>query len=78
VTFTEVQALMFCILLFSFLMAWVESKGAWRWGTLIGLSVPISIFVGLAINFEFADTRPNTSPGLICCFKGRLLSVNRV
>lgn len=52
---TENQAPMLCILLFSFLMGLLEPKQAWRWALMIGLSIPISTFVGLAINFDFPD-----------------------
>lgn len=57
-TATENMAPMLCILLFSFLAGFIQPKGAWRWALLIGLSVPVATFVGLAINFNFADTPP--------------------
>jgi hypothetical protein len=58
VTATEVLPPMLCILLFSGLTGLLQPKGAWRWAALIGLSIPISTFVGLAINFHFVDAPP--------------------
>jgi hypothetical protein len=58
ITTTEVQVPMLCILVFSFLLGLLEPKRAWLWAILISLSIPISTFVGLAINFDFADTPP--------------------
>ena len=54
-TATEVLPPMTCLLLFSFLAGLMQPKGAWRWGLLIGSSIMISTFVGLAIRFKFAD-----------------------
>lgn len=52
---SEVQAPMACILAFSFLAGLLQPKAAWRWGILIGLSVPLSYFIGFAINYKIVD-----------------------
>jgi hypothetical protein len=55
---TEVIVPMSCLLIFSFVCGLVQPKGAWRWGVLIGLSIMISTFVGLAVNFQFPEPPP--------------------
>ncbi|MCC6904621.1 MAG: hypothetical protein IT326_02185 [Anaerolineae bacterium] len=55
---TEVIVPMSCLLIFSFVCGLVQPKGAWRWGILIGLSIMISTFVGLAVNFQFPEPPP--------------------
>lgn len=82
VTATEVQAPLLCILLFSGLTGLLQPKGAWRWAALIGLSIPASTFVGLAINFHFVDAPPRypitlvvlVIPALIAAYLGVLLN----
>lgn len=54
-TASEVQAPMACILVCSFLTGFIQPKGAWRWAVLIGLSICLSTFFGLAINFKMVD-----------------------
>jgi len=69
-----------CILLFSFLSGLIQPRWAWRWAVLIGLSIPISTFVGLAINFNFVDPPPRypittavlVIPALIAAYGGAL------
>src|SRR5260370_41556400 len=51
----EVQLPMACLLLFSFTLGVCEAKAAWRWGVLIGLSLPISYFVAFALNYPAVD-----------------------
>jgi hypothetical protein len=51
----EVQLPMFCLLLFSFTLGVAQPKATWRWGLLIGLSIPISYFVAFAINYHAVD-----------------------
>ena len=80
VTASEVQAPMLCILLFSFVTGLLQPRGAWRWAALIGLSIPASTFVGLAINFPFVDAPPRfpitlvvlVVPALIAAYLGVL------
>ena len=48
----EVQLPMFCLLLFSFTLGALQPTGAWRWGILIGLSVPVAHYIGLAVNYR--------------------------
>ena len=52
---TEVIVPMSCLLLFPFICSVIQPQGAWRWGALIGLSVMISTFIGLAVNFHFPE-----------------------
>jgi hypothetical protein len=81
VTATEVQAPMACILLFSFLSGLIQPKAAWRWALLIGLSIPVSTFVGLAVNYQFVDPPPHypiflivlVIPALIAVYSSSLL-----
>jgi hypothetical protein len=54
-TASEVQAPMACILVCSFLTGLIQPKGAWRWAVLIGLSICLSTFFGLAINYKMVD-----------------------
>jgi hypothetical protein len=83
-TATEVIVPMSCILLFSFLAGLIQPKAAWRWAVLIGLSIPLSTFVGLAINFNFPDAPPRfpitllvlVIPALVAAYGGSL--INRV
>ena len=79
-TASEVQAPMGCILLFSFLCGFLQPIAAWRWGVLIGLSIMLSTFVGLAINYPMIDVPhfPITLavlviPGLIAAYGGVLV-----
>ncbi len=51
----EVQLPMFCLLLFSFTLGTLQPKAAWRWGVLMGLSLPASYFVGFAVNYRVVD-----------------------
>jgi len=51
----EVQAPMACILLFSFLAGMFQPKAAWRWSVLIGLSIPLSYFIGFAVKYKVVD-----------------------
>ncbi|MEZ4670411.1 MAG: hypothetical protein R3E39_21095 [Anaerolineae bacterium] len=77
-TATETYAPMSCILVFSFMAGFIQPKGAWRWALLIGLSICISTFVGLAINFNFADAPPRfpitlvvlVIPALVAAYAG--------
>ena len=80
VTATEVLPPMVCILLFSFVTGLMQPKGAWRWALLIGLSIPLSTFIGLAVNFNFPDTPPRYPitlavlivPALVAAYGGSL------
>jgi hypothetical protein len=82
ITATEVQAPMGCILLFAFLAGLIQPKAPWRWALLIGLSIPLSTFIGLAINFHFPDPPPHfpitlvvlVIPALIAAYGGSLVS----
>ncbi len=51
----EVQLPMFCLLLFSFTLGVCQPKAAWRWGVLVGLSLPVSYFLAFAVNLRTAD-----------------------
>lgn len=51
----EVQLPMLCLLLFSFTLGIAQPKAAWRWGVLMGLSIPISYFVAFAVNYRAVD-----------------------
>ena len=73
----EVQLPMFCLLLFSFTLGICQPKAAWRWGLLMGLSLPISYFVAFAANYRTVDAPryPITLvvlviPGLIAAYGG--------
>ncbi len=52
---SEVQAPLLCILVFSGLLGLIQPEAAWRWGVIIGLSIPASTFFALAINFKMDD-----------------------
>ncbi len=54
-TATEVQAPMFCLLLFGFVLGLYQPKGAWRWALIVGLSVPLSYVAALISRFKVAD-----------------------
>src|SRR5512143_3290632 len=73
----EVQLPMFCLLLFSFTLGVCQPKAAWRWGILMGLSLPIAYFVAFATNLRVVDAPryPITLivlviPGLIAAYGG--------
>jgi hypothetical protein len=51
----EVQLPMFCLLLFSFTLGVAQPKAAWRWGLLMGLSLPLDYFVAFALNYRAVD-----------------------
>ncbi len=51
----EVQLPMFCLLLFSFTLGVFQPKAAWRWGLLMGLSLPVAYFVAFATNLRAVD-----------------------
>src|SRR5579859_8153604 len=51
----EVQLPMACLLLFSFTLGVLQPRAAWRWGVLMGLSLPIAYFVALALNYRAID-----------------------
>ncbi len=51
----EVQLPMFCLLLFSFTLGVCQPKAAWRWGILIGLSMPVAYFIADAVNYRAVD-----------------------
>lgn len=77
----EVQLPMFCLLLFSFTLGVSQPEAAWRWGVLMGLSIPVSYFVAFAMNFHPADAPhyPITLavlviPALIAAYGGALAS----
>ena len=77
----EVQLPMFCLLLFSFTLGALQPKAAWRWGVLMGLSLPISYFVAFAVNYRAIDPPryPITLavlviPGLVAAYGGALVS----
>src|SRR5512142_2366701 len=57
---SEVQLPMFCLLLFSFTLGVCQPKAAWRWGVLIGLSLPVAYYVAAAVNLRAVD--PPRSP----------------
>lgn len=84
ITATEVLVPMFCLLLFSFVAGLIQPKGAWRWAVIIGLSITLSTFIGLAINFNFPDAPPRypitlvvlVLPALVAAYIGSL--ANRV
>jgi hypothetical protein len=86
ITATEVQAPMLCLLCFSFLIGFMQPRGAWRWAVLIGLSIPVSTFIGLAVNFQFVDTPPRypitlvvlVIPALIAAYIGAFSNKFRV
>lgn len=77
---SEVQAPMGCLLLFSFIAGLLQPKAAWRWALLIGLSVPMSYFIGFAVNYKVVDPPrlPITLvvlviPALVAVYLGALL-----
>lgn len=83
VTASEVQAPMLCLLTFAFVSGFIQPKAAWRWAVVIGLSIPVSTFVALAINYKLIDAPhyPITLavlviPALIAAYVGVLF--NRV
>lgn len=51
----EVQLPMFCLLLFSFTLGALQPKAAWRWGVLLGLSLPAAYFAAFALNLRAMD-----------------------
>ena len=51
----EVQLPMVCLLLFSFTLGVAQPKAAWRWGVLMGLSLPMSYFVAFAAKYPVVD-----------------------
>ena len=77
----EVQLPMFCLLLFSFTLGAFQPKAAWRWGLLMGLSLPLAYFAAFAINYRAVDA-PRTPitlvvlviPGLVAAYGGALAS----
>ncbi len=78
---SEVQLPMFCLLLFSFTLGVCQPKAAWRWGVLMGLSLPVSYFVAFATSMRAVDAPryPITLvvlviPGLIAAYGGALAS----
>ncbi len=52
---SEVQLPMFCLLLFSFTLGVFQPKAAWRWGVLMGMSLPIAYFIAFALNLRAVD-----------------------
>ncbi len=52
---SEVQAPLACLLMFSGILGLLAPEAAWRWGLIIGLSIPASTFFALAINFKMDD-----------------------
>ena len=54
-TATEVQAPMGCLLLSAGILGSLRPKAVWRWGLLIGLSVPLSYFFVLATNIKINE-----------------------
>lgn len=76
----EVQLPMFCLLLFSFTLGVVQPKAAWRWGVLMGLSLPAAYFVAFALNLRAVDAPryPITLvvlviPALVAAYGGALV-----
>src|SRR5579859_2810144 len=77
----EVQLPMACLLLFSFTLGVCQPTAAWRWGVVIGLSLPISYFVAFALNYRTVDAPryPITLvvlvvPALIAAYAGAFAS----
>ena len=54
-TAPEVQAPMGCLLLSAGILGLLRPIAAWRWGLLIGLSVPLSYFFVLAANIKINE-----------------------
>ena len=54
-TATEVQAPVGCLLLSAGILGLLCPKAAWRWGILLGLSVPLSYFFVLATNIKINE-----------------------
>ena len=54
-TATEVLPPMLCLLIGAGLLGILRPKAAWRWGLLMGLSVPLSYFFVLAVNIRVAE-----------------------
>src|SRR5260221_11080808 len=52
---SEVQLPLVCLLLFSFTLGVCQPRGAWRWGVVMGLSLPIAYFVAFAGNYRVVD-----------------------
>lgn len=78
----EVQLPMFCLLLFSFTLGVSQPRGAWRWGVLMGLSLPAAYFVAFALNYPIVDPPPRypltlavlVIPALVAAYAGALAS----
>ncbi|MBX3086364.1 MAG: hypothetical protein KF716_32305 [Anaerolineae bacterium] len=78
---SEVQLPMGCLLLFSFTLGIIQPIAAWRWGTLMGLSLPLSYFFAFAVNYRVIDPPrlPITLvvlviPGLVAAYAGAFAS----
>lgn len=52
---SEAQAPMFCLLFFGGLIGFLQPKAAWRWGVLLGLSIPLSYVIGLVLRYPIVD-----------------------
>ncbi len=77
----EVQLPLACLLLFSFTLGVCQPKAAWRWGLIMGLSIPVSYFVAFALNLRAVDAPryPITlvvlvTPALIVAYAGAYAS----
>ena len=80
-TSTENLPPMLCILVFPCLVGLIEARSAWRWGLVIGLSIMLSQFFALAINYKILDAPrfPITLailviPALVAAYAGALVS----
>jgi hypothetical protein len=80
----EVQAPLACMLGFSFLSGLLQSKAAWRWAIVLALSIPLSYFVGVVLQYPMVDPPRSLPfdpkflilivPALVAAYSGALLS----
>ncbi len=77
---SENLPVLICLLLFPFVAGLMQPRAAWRWGLLVGLSVMLSQFTALAINYRVVDAPryPLTLavlalPALAAAYAGALL-----
>jgi vacuolar-type H+-ATPase subunit I/STV1 len=51
----ETGIVVVCMLIMAFVLGLIQPKAAWRWGLLVGLSIPASYFIGFALNTRMVD-----------------------
>ncbi len=76
ISVTEVMYPMMCLLGFSVATGWMRPERAWFRGVLIGLSIPCSTLVGLALNFPFPEPPPHYPLTLLILVLPSLVGAN--